>query len=98
MKQGPKTLVQVFRSAEPDYQPSAREDFDEEADGRAGLLKEILAELPDEDRALFIAYAEVGSAKKLGDLAGLTKQTAWRAVTEIRKKILNEYERRKHSL
>lgn len=94
MTEGMRRLLQLYRSAAPDYTPDGPADGLDTPDGPALVLKEILADLPEEDRALMVAYSELGSAKKLGDLLGLTKQTAWRAVKETRQKILDEYAKR----
>lgn len=81
-------FVALVRLADGDYKPDRSVTFD--GDERANRVKEALLKLSPEERAIIIAYAELGSTRKVGDMLGLTKQTAWRMIRDVRAKVLKE--------
>lgn len=83
-----RDFLRVYRRAAPDYIHADPED-----DSPAGILKRCVAALPESERAVLVTYCELRSIRHLGEMLGLTKQTAWRMVCEIRLKILEEYDR-----
>lgn len=87
-------FLRIYRSHVPDYLPTAGC----EASTREDLIKEAVASLPEADRAVLVVYSEIRSTKRLGEMLGITKQTAWRMVCAIRKQVLKEYDKRRNDL
>ena len=51
------------------------------------LTKEALWNLSETDRLLIVLYCEIGSLRKLGDILGVSRTTAFAAVKSIKLKM-----------
>lgn len=60
--------------------------FSNESD-KVRLTKQALWSLSETDRLLIILYCEIGSLRKLGDLLGVSRTTAFAAVKSIKAKM-----------
>ena len=62
--------------------------FSEESE-KLRLAKEALWQLPETDRLLMCLYSEIQSLRKLGELLGVSRTTAYLQIKEIKEKIKN---------
>lgn len=60
-----------------------------EDDERTRLTKQALWKLSEPDRLLIILYAEIQSLRKLGELLGISRTTAYFAIKRIRQEIVD---------
>lgn len=60
--------------------------FSEESD-KVRLTKQALWQLSDTDRLLICLYSEIQSLRKLGELLGVSRTTAYLQIKEIKEKI-----------
>ena len=60
--------------------------FSEESD-KVRLVKEALWKLSDTDRLLILLYAEIQSLRKLGEMLGVSRTTAYLQIKIIKEKI-----------
>ena len=56
-------------------------------DERTRLTKQALWKLPEPERLLIVLYAEIQSLRKLGELLGISRTTAYFAIKRIRQEI-----------
>lgn len=67
------------------YKPD-NDIFSEESE-KVRLTKEALWQLPDTDRLLICLYSEIQSLRKLGELLGVSRTTAYLQIKEIKEQI-----------
>lgn len=65
--------------------------FSEESD-KVKYTKEALWKLSETDRLLIVLYCEIGSLRKLGEILGVSRTTAYMAIKSIKQRI-QEYVR-----
>lgn len=87
-------FVDEFRTLRADYVPDLDPMTRDEID-RASRLKEIIDTLPTVDRAFLIHYVECQSYRELGRRTGLSHMTCYKEVARIKRRVLEEYKRRK---
>ena len=63
------------------------EDIFSEESEKVRLTKEALWELSDTDRLLICLYSEIQSLRKLGELLGVSRTTAYLQITQIKERI-----------
>lgn len=68
------------------YRPD--DDIFNDEPEKVRLTKEAIFEcLSETDRLLICLYAEIGSLRKLGELLGVSRTTAYFQIKEIKKKV-----------
>lgn len=76
---------------------AVRQEYDYDADifcpdaPKVKRVKQIISHLNDADRTIIQLYAELASLRELGKLLGISRASAHKEVTRIRKAILEEY-------
>lgn len=63
------------------------EDIFSEESEKVRLTKEALWQLSDTDRLLICLYAEIQSLRKLGELLGVSRTTAYLQIKQIKERI-----------
>lgn len=69
------------------YKPD--DDIMCEEDDYVHLAKEALWQLPEPDRLCMILYIEIQSLRKLGELLGVSRTTAYFQIKRIKQQILD---------
>lgn len=83
MKKKPINTKELLAEYAPDT-----DMFSEESD-KVRYTKEAIWKLSETDRLLIVLYCEIGSLRKLGEILGVSRTTAYLAIKNIKKKIQN---------
>lgn len=76
------SLKPFLKKALEEYLPNSLKDREEIYN-----LKEVVAELPEVDRVVFLLYAELQSYSELSKLLGVSKSTCFWQVRRIREEL-----------
>ena len=68
-------------------------DMMTEEDERSAKSKAALSLLPQADRIIFTLFADIGSAKKVADIIGISQTLMYRELKRIRAEIKKNYEK-----
>lgn len=80
--------AELYRKISPEYEHDP-DVFCPDAP-RVRKVKEAIERLPEADKVIIRLYAELGSLSKLGEMLGVSKDTAWKEVRRIREAIFRQ--------
>lgn len=85
---GLSAAAELYKSIRPEYEHDP--DVFCPDSPRVRRVKEAIERLPEADKVIIRLYAELGSLSKLGEMLGVSKDTAWKEVRRIREAIFRQ--------
>ena len=89
---GLNAAAELYKSIRPEYEHDP--DVFCPDSPRVRRVKEAVERLAEADKVIIRLYAELGSLSKLGEMLGVSKDTAWKEVRRIRAEIMRLMERK----